>query len=73
MKKLVWIRKLRCFVRVARLKKARETLENHIEKNNDFHEKSTPYRVKKTDQNKNTIKIGEKMLPGHFVNPQVDF
>ena len=54
--------------------KERENLWKLAMKNTSiFHEKSTPYRVKKTDQNKNTIKIDEKMLPGHFVNPQVDF
>ena len=36
MKKCLPIRKLRCFVRVTRLKKMREALKNHNEKNIDF-------------------------------------
>ena len=36
MKKCLPIYKLQCFVRVARLKKKRESLENHNEKNIDF-------------------------------------
>ena len=44
-----------------------------LKKTSIFHEKSTPYRVKKLGQNKNTIKIDEKTWTGHFVNPRVDF
>ena len=57
-KKLIWICKLQCFVRVARLKKTREALENCDEKASIVHE-LTPNRVNKMGQNKNALKIDE--------------
>ena len=60
MKKLIWICKLQCFVRVARLKKTREALENCDEKNIDFSSKIDPESGQKLCQNKNALKIDEK-------------
>ena len=56
MKKLVWIRKLRCFVRVARLKKTREALENCDEKNIDFSWKIDPVSGQKTGLKQERLK-----------------
>ena len=47
-KKLIWICKLQCFVRVARLKKTREALEKCDEKNIDFSSQIDPESGQKT-------------------------
>ena len=51
MKKCLPICKLRCFMRVARLKKMREALENHPEENIDFSLKIEPISNQKTEPN----------------------
>ena len=51
MKKCLPIRKLRCFVRVARLKKIREALKNHNEKNINFSWKFDPISSQKNESN----------------------
>ena len=51
MKKCLPIRKLRCFMRVARLKKMREALKNHDEKNIDFSWKFDPISRQKNESN----------------------
>ena len=51
MKKCLPIRKLRCFMRVARLKKNREALKIHDEKNLDFSLKIDPISSQKNEPN----------------------
>ena len=51
MEKCLPIRKLRCFMRVARLKKNREALKIHDEKNLDFSLKIDPISSQKNEPN----------------------